>query len=83
MGCPRTIQHLSLAECALKTLATPMSVFADTIYQNKYAQKGEVWQDSGPASNSTPRRVVENVMGPWLPELVEEMITAICAPSIP
>jgi ribonucleoside-diphosphate reductase alpha chain len=54
-----------------------MSSFANTIYQNKYAEPGETWADSGPGSKSTPRRVVENVMGPYLPELVEEVIALI------
>lgn len=54
-----------------------MSSFANTIYQNKYAEPGETWADNGPGSKSTPRRVVENVMGPYLPELVEEVIALI------
>ncbi|MEU4534310.1 hypothetical protein AB0G15_05500 [Streptosporangium sp. NPDC023825] len=47
-----------------------MSVFADTIYRQKYAQEGENWPD-------TARRVAEAVMGPYLPELVEEMTQLI------
>jgi len=56
-----------------------MSSFASTIYQNKYAEPGETWEDHGPGSKSTPRRVVENVMGPYLPELVEEVIELIAS----
>jgi ribonucleoside-diphosphate reductase alpha chain len=44
-----------------------LSPFAAAIYTQKYAQDGETWPD-------TVRRVVENVMGPYLPDLVEEMI---------
>lgn len=47
-----------------------MSSFADTIYRQKYAMPGEEWPD-------TARRVVENVMGPYLPDLVEEVIELI------
>lgn len=47
-----------------------MSSFADTIYRQKYAMEGENWPD-------TARRVVENVMQPYFPELVEEVITYI------
>jgi ribonucleotide reductase alpha subunit len=54
-----------------------MSPFANTIFQQKYAEPGETWEDAGPGSKSTPRRVVENVMGPYFPHLVEEMITYI------
>lgn len=42
-----------------------MSPFAETIYRNKYAQAGEEWPD-------TARRVATEVLGPYLPELVEE-----------
>lgn len=47
-----------------------MSSFADTIYRQKYAMEGENWPD-------TARRVVENVMQPYFPELVEEVISYI------
>lgn len=43
-----------------------MGGFPETIYQHKYAWPGEQWPD-------TARRVVQNVMGPYLPELVDEM----------
>jgi ribonucleoside-diphosphate reductase alpha chain len=47
-----------------------MSTFAETIYKQKYAQPGEEWPD-------TARRVVENVMGPYLPSLVDEVTSLI------
>lgn len=48
-----------------------MSTFAETIFKQKYSLNGEEsWED-------TARRVVENVMQPYFPELVEETITAI------
>lgn len=43
-----------------------MSVFADTIYRQKYAQPGENWED-------TARRVVSTVMAPYFPEDVEKL----------
>jgi ribonucleoside-diphosphate reductase alpha chain len=46
------------------------SPFAETIYKQKYAQPGEEWRD-------TARRVVETVMKPYFPELVEEMADAV------
>lgn len=54
-----------------------MSVFAETIYKQKYAEPGEVWHDNGVDSTSTARRVVTSVMGDYLPELVEPMIGLI------
>jgi ribonucleoside-diphosphate reductase alpha chain len=51
-----------------------MSSLASTIYDQKYRKPGEVWFDQGPGSVSTPRRVVEEVMGPYFPGLVEEMV---------
>jgi ribonucleoside-diphosphate reductase alpha chain len=50
--------------------AVDMSPFAETIYKQKYAQEGEDWV-------ATARRVVDNVMTPYFPELSEEMICAI------
>lgn len=44
----------------------PMSEFADTIYRHKYAHPGEEWPD-------TAYRVASLVMGPYFPELVDEM----------
>ncbi len=41
-----------------------MSSFANTVYRNKYAQEGEEWPD-------TARRVATEVLGPFLPHLVE------------
>lgn len=55
---------------AMDRPVTDMSVFADTIYRQKYQQEGETWAD-------TAHRVVSNVMGPYLPELVDEMTQAI------
>jgi ribonucleoside-diphosphate reductase alpha chain len=45
---------------------TEMSVFADTVYKNKYAHEGEEWAD-------TARRVVSTVVSPYFPEDVEEL----------
>lgn len=42
-----------------------MSPFAQTIYENKYQQEGETWKD-------TAYRVASEVLGPYLPELVDE-----------
>lgn len=61
----------------MSVLDDALSPFADTIYQHKYAEEGEVWHDAGPGSKSTPRRVVESVMGQYLPHLVEPMIRLI------
>jgi ribonucleoside-diphosphate reductase alpha chain len=47
-----------------------MSRFAETIFKQKYSQNGETWED-------TARRVVNNVMRPYFPEMAEEMIQAI------
>ncbi len=48
-----------------------MSRFAETIYQQKYSMnREEKWPD-------TARRVVEHVVGPLFPELVEPTINAI------
>lgn len=47
-------------------MTTEMSVFADTVYRNKYAQPGEDWAD-------TARRVVHTVVKPHFPEDVEEL----------
>lgn len=58
-------------------MSVDMSVFASTIYNNKYAEPGETWEDTGPNCRSTARRVVEAVMGPYFPELVEEFIRYI------
>jgi ribonucleoside-diphosphate reductase alpha chain len=46
------------------------SPFAETVYRQKYAQPGEQWRD-------TARRVVETVMKPYFPELVDEMVDAV------
>ncbi|MFF1701300.1 hypothetical protein [Streptomyces sp. NPDC058252] len=58
----------------MTTLTLPsedtFSPFAETIYKQKYAQPGEEWRD-------TARRVVETVMKPYFPELVEEMVEAV------
>lgn len=54
-----------------------MSSLADTVYRHKYQQPGEEWFDQGPGTQSTPRRVVEHVMGPYFPGLVEEAIQYI------
>lgn len=54
-----------------------MSVFAQTITTQKYAEDGEVWFDDGPGSRSIPRRVVENVVGPYFPEHVEDLVRLI------
>lgn len=48
----------------------PMSTFAQTIYAQKYQQPGEEWPD-------TAYRVASNVMGPYLPELVDEVTQLI------
>jgi ribonucleoside-diphosphate reductase alpha chain len=60
----------------LTTLTLPsedtFSPFAETIFKQKYAQPGEEWRD-------TARRVVETVMKPYFPELVEEMVEAVAA----
>lgn len=47
-----------------------MSQFATTIYRQKYEQLEEGWR-------GTARRVVDNVMRPYFPELADEMIDAI------
>lgn len=47
-----------------------LSQWADRIYKTKYAQEGETWPD-------TARRIVDNVMRPYFPELANEMIEAI------
>jgi ribonucleoside-diphosphate reductase alpha chain len=49
-----------------------MSVFADTIYQQKYAQEGETWRD-------TATRVVTNVSDAHFPQFTSELIEAIAA----
>lgn len=50
---------------------TEMTPLAESIYRQKYSLNGrEEWQD-------TARRVVEAVMGPRLPDLVEETVQAI------
>lgn len=49
---------------------TVLSRWADTIYRQKYAMDGETWPD-------TARRVVDNVMRPYFPELADEMQQAI------
>lgn len=49
---------------------TEMSVFAQTIYRQKYEYENEGWE-------GTARRVVENVVGPRFPEIVEELVQAI------
>lgn len=46
-------------------MSPEMSVFADTVYRQKYQQPGEEWTD-------TARRVASEVLGPFLPELVDE-----------
>lgn len=46
------------------------SSFAQTVYAQKYQQPGENWPD-------TARRVVEIVMKPYFPEMVEEMVEAV------
>lgn len=46
------------------------STFASTVYAQKYQQPGEEWAD-------TARRVVETVMQPYFPEMVEEMVEAV------
>lgn len=43
-----------------------MSVFADTIYRQKYAHEGENWED-------TARRVVSTVMEPYFPEDIDKL----------
>jgi ribonucleoside-diphosphate reductase alpha chain len=53
-------------------LDTEFSPFAEVIFKQKYAQPGEEWRD-------TARRVVETVMKPYFPELVEEMVEAVAA----
>ena len=63
-----------MSETLLASPKATMSPWASTIYQQRYAKPGETWEDYGPGSKSTPRRVVEHVMGPYFPELVEEMI---------
>ncbi|APC46344.1 ribonucleotide-diphosphate reductase [Streptomyces phage BRock] len=52
------------------TLAIEMSVFAETIYKQKYAQEGEEWGD-------TARRVISTVMAPYFPEDVEKLTQAV------
>src|SRR5690349_5535711 len=47
-----------------------MSVWADTIYRQKYAQEGENWGD-------TARRVISTVMAPYFPEDVEKLTQAV------
>lgn len=47
-----------------------MSIFADTIYRQKYALPGEEWAD-------TAHRVASNVLGPYFPNLVGEMTQLI------
>ena len=47
-------------------MTTEMSVFAETIYRNKYAHPGENWED-------TARRVISTVLSPYFPEDVEEL----------
>lgn len=49
-----------------------MSPFAETIYKQKYAMPGEEWRD-------TAERVVNHVLKPYFPELVDEMVDAIAA----
>jgi ribonucleoside-diphosphate reductase alpha chain len=49
---------------------TELSQWADTIYKQKYAQEGETWPD-------TAKRVVDNVMRPYFPELSDAMEKAI------
>ena len=49
---------------------TVLSPWADTIYRQKYAMEGEVWPD-------TARRVVDNVMRPYFPEMADAMEKAI------
>lgn len=49
---------------------TVLSPWADTIYRSKYAQDGESWPD-------TAKRIVDNVMRPYFPELSGEMEQAI------
>jgi ribonucleoside-diphosphate reductase alpha chain len=51
---------------------TEMSVFAETIYRQKYALPGENWAD-------TARRVATSVMGPYLPELVDDVTELIAS----
>lgn len=46
------------------------STFARTTYENKYQQPGEEWAD-------TAYRVASNVMGPYFPELVDEVALLI------
>lgn len=46
------------------------STFARTTYENKYQQPGEEWVD-------TAYRVASNVMGPYFPELVDEVALLI------
>lgn len=50
---------------------TAMSNFARTVYENKYKQGEEEWED-------TARRVVEEVVKPYFPEKVEPLVDAIC-----
>lgn len=52
--------------------AVDMSAFANTIFKQKYEYENEGWR-------GTARRVVTNVMKPFFPELVDEMIEAISA----
>jgi ribonucleotide reductase alpha subunit len=58
-------------------MSKTLSHFANTIWAQKYAKPGETWEDNGPGSLSTARRVVENVMGPYFPQYVEEMVEAV------
>ncbi len=47
-----------------------LTSWAQNIYQHKYAHPGEEWPD-------TARRVATGVLGPYFPELVDEMIQFI------
>lgn len=48
-----------------------MSPFAETIFKQKYSLNGEeTWED-------TARRVVDNVMRPYFPEMADDMVDAI------
>lgn len=51
-------------------LPVQMSSFAETIYRQKYEQNNEGWE-------GTAKRVVDNVMRPYFPELADEMELAI------